>query len=554
MASVRSLDNALEVSQAVMDADGLQQAKITGDDGRTHIPDNGRILRNIIHGADTVMSHITHFYHLAALDFVDVAGLGAPFSPTYSTTAGLSDLLPGSYQMPNGQPVVSNYVEALIMRRKMTSVGAIFSGRQPIQNAIVPGGVTTLPTASDIVVYSNLLDTVRNFINTAYVPDMVTVANAYPTYWTLGTQPGNLLSYGEYPIARGTGGPLLMLAKAEVNAGTLTNATTGPPTAFLGNVKEYVGYSYYDIGALNVNDGLDPLNGVTIPAVDLVGSTNQQYSWLKAPRFAGRVCEVGPIARMVASYIRAGVDPTVSGAKSVTSNVTVNPLAYALVPGPYSLKTLVAAALGLVSQGAANLVSILGRHACRALECKVLADAMADTGIATISSGGAPTQAWATELRTGGAADTTGTVFTNLSNPVYVYAKLPTQPKIGSGWAEAPRGALGHWISIDKKRIANYQCVVPSTWNHSPRDTAGRPGACEQVLQGLPPGTVGPLLTAYNPGVNDDLYINILRVLHTYDFCIACAVHVVRPDGSTIMKFKMETDGKVTRLPHDAEM
>jgi hydrogenase large subunit len=548
MASVRSLDNALETNWATLPAVDMQ--KITKDDGSTIIPDNGRILRNIIHGADTVMSHITHFYHLAALDFVDVAYLGAPFSPTYSTFAGtLSQLLPGSTPMSNGQPVVSNYVEALIMRRKMTSVGAVFSGRQPISNAIVPGGVTTLPTASDIRVYSNLLDTVRNFINTAYVPDVVTVANAYSTYWTLGTRPGNLLSYGEYPIQRGTNAETLLLARGQVNVSTGA-MLTGPPTAFLGNIREFVGYSYYDIGDLKQNDNLVPLNGVTDPDVSLVGSTNQQYSWLKAPRFGTTVCEVGPVARMGASYNRVllgGPNPVVSGVKSVTSTVPVNGL---LSGGTYSLSGLVVAALGLVSQGAGAIVSILGRHATRALECKLLADAMADTGIASTSTGLTPNQAWATELRTGGAADTTGTVFTNLSNPVYVYAKLPTQPKTGSGWAEAPRGALGHWIAIDKKRIANYQCVVPSTWNHSPRDTAGTAGACEQVLQSLS----GPLLVALNLQGPDAVYVNILRILHTYDFCIACAVHVVRPDGSTIMKFKMETDGKVTKLPHDAEM
>jgi hydrogenase large subunit len=546
MASVRSLDNALETNWATAPAVDMQ--KITKDDGSTIIPDNGRILRNIIHGADTVMSHITHFYHLAALDFVDVAYLGAPFSPTYSTTAGtLSGLLPGSYGMSNGAHVVTNYIEALNMRRKMHSVGAIFSGRQPISNAIVPGGVTTLPTASDIGVYSTLLDTVRNFINTAYVPDVVTVANAYSTYWTLGSKPGNLLSYGEYPIQRGTLGESLLLARGLV-AIPAFSLTTGTPTTFVNNVREFVGYSYYDEGALGQNDGLAPLSGVTIPDVSLVGTTHQQYSWLKAPRYGTTVCEVGPIARMVASYARPGVDPVVSGAKSATSTVTVTALAG--LTGTYSLKGLVNATLtNLVSQASSALVSILGRHACRALECKVLADAMADTGIAT-TSGATPNQAWATELRTGGAADTTGTVFGNLSNPVYVYAKLPTQPKTGSGWAEAPRGALGHWISIDKKRIANYQCVVPSTWNHSPRDSNNVPGACEQVLESLDSAT----LTLVNGQGVDGIYVNVLRVLHTYDFCIACAVHVVRPDGSTIVKFKMETDGKVTKLPHDAEI
>jgi hydrogenase large subunit len=556
MASVRSLDNALETGNDSV----IPGAKITSDTGVTQIPDNGRIIRNLIHGADTVMSHITHFYQLAALDFVDASYLGAPFSPGFNTTTpGLISLLPADTHMSNGIHVVTNYIEALAMRRKAQSASAIFSGRHPIQNAIVPGGVTTLPTASDITTFAGLLDTVRNFVNTAYVPDVVTVANIYSTYWTLGTQPGNLLSYGEYPIQRGTGGEKLLLGRGLV---TLTGSTLGfgsyasTPTAFLSNVKEYVGYSYYDIGELKQNDELAPANGVTIPDVSLVAaSTGQQYSWLKAPRFDGRVCEVGPIARMVATFANsAAFNPVMSGAKSVSSTLPFTFNAFSTLTGTYTLSGLVVAALGMVSGAASNLVSILGRHACRALECKVIADAMADSGLATTSTTTLPSQQWLTELRAGTTADSTGTVMTNLTNPVYVYAKLPTKPKTGAGWAEAPRGALGHWISIEKKRIANYQCVVPSTWNHSPRDTAGKPGAAEAVLQGLPSSVVDAYLSSLLNNKKEDLYVTILRVLHTYDFCIACAVHVVKPDGSTIAKFKMETDGRVTKLPHDAEI
>jgi len=530
MASVRSLDNALEVPANVFAASGLPQAKITNDDGRTHIPDNGRILRNLMHGADTVMSHITHFYHLAALDFVDASSLGAPFSPTYSTSAGLTGLLPGSFgPMSNGAAtVVSNYVEALTMRRKMHSADAVFSGRQPITHAIVPGGVTTLPTASDVVVFADLLDTVRNFINTAYIPDVVTVANAYTTYWLLGTQPGNLLSYGEFPIQAGTAAEALLLSRGLVQGLAVT--VTGGPTSFLSNIREFVGYSYYDAGALGQNDNLYPGNGVTLPAVSKVTGAGQEYSWLKAPRFGTAVCEVGPIARVIASALLAN-PATVSGAKCTSSSVPVTALHPALA-GNYNITNLATIAGSLLAAPfvyPASLVSILGRHATRALECKFVADAMAETA--------APV-AWLQELQTNG-----------LTSPVYVYAKLPTKPKSGAGWAEAPRGALGHWITIENKRIKNYQCVVPSTWNHSPKDTAGVRGPAEQVMVGL--GAVAAPLV--NNGT-DDLIITALRVMHTYDFCIACAVHMVRPDGSTIAKFKMETDGRVTKLPHDAEI
>jgi len=532
MASVRSLDNALEVDTA--------GTKITSDTGVTQIPNNGRILRNLIHGADTVMSHITHFYALSALDFVDASDLGAPFGPRYSPTNTIPGLLPASHIMPNNTMVVTNYVESLTMRRKAHTMSAIFAGRHPIQNAIVPGGVTTLPTLSDCAKFSNLLDQIRNFINTAYVPDVVTVATTtlttptnlnYTVYWTLGTQPGNLLSYGEYPIQSGTAAEVLLIDRGLATASGLTYTAT--PTTFLGNVVEHVNYSFYTSPSQ-----LKPSVGQTTPDVDLVSTpTKGQYSWLKAPRYRyggnDLVCEVGPLPRMYISFLNGGTgaSKTVSGVSGTGSGFTVS----ALGPtgGTYTLNALVSYALTTVqtkvpSAVTSHLISILGRHACRALECKFVADAMADTNL------GAAGNSWLSELKTNG-----------MTSPVYVYAKLPTKPKTGAGWAEAPRGALGHWITIEKKKIANYQCVVPSTWNHSPKDDNGIKGAAEQVIAGL--GSIAALTT-------DEAILTLSRVLHIWDFCIACAVHVVKPDGSTVAKFNIGTDGSVTKLPHDAEI
>jgi len=541
VASVRSLDNALEVDTA--------GTKITSDIGITQIPDNGRIIRNLIHAADTVMSHITHFYALSALDFVDASALGAPLAPTYTGSQSLTKMVPGTTIFPNLNMVQTNYVESLTMRRKCHTMSAIFAGRHPIQNAIVPGGVTTMPTETDVKKFSFLLDQVRNFINTAYIMDVVTVAKAYSTYWLVGTQPGHLLSYGEYPIQTGNTAESLLIERGVVKyvtpAGTYSPVYDGAncPTAFLGNVREHVNYSYYSSPSQ-----LHPSVGKTEPDVTKVNNKTQ-YSWLKAPRFGTEnlVCEVGPLSRLIATYAYGSSGAvTASGASGVTSGFTVTtPSAISALSGTYSLGTLITAAAPLAGGAVSALVSVLGRHACRALECKFLADAMADTGGAK----SATHNAWLTELRAGTGGDSAGTVFTNLTNPVYVYAKLPTKPKMGAGWAEAPRGALGHWITIEKKKIANYQCVVPSTWNHSPRDDSGNLGAAEQVVRyGL--GNLGAL-AGYTL---DDAMISFIRVLHTYDFCIACAVHVVKPDGSTVAKFKMDTDGKVTKLPVDAEI
>jgi len=534
MASVRSLDNALEVSDAIMAADGLNQPKITGDDGRTHIPNNGRILRNLIHGADTVMSHITHFYALAALDYVDVSDLGAPFGPRYtvSNATVVPAQLGSTYVMRNGASVLANYLESLVMRRKAHTMSAIFAGRHPIQNAIVPGGVSTLPTASDVTKFSSLLNTIRNFINTAYIFDVCTVANAYSGYWIL-SQPGHLLSYGEYPIQAGTSSEVLLFGRGVVNShatiavNTLAFNGAGCPTAFLGNITEHVGYSYYSSPSK-----LAPSVGKTEPAVAYVGTT--RYSWLKAPRFGSSnlVCEVGPMPRLVVSYA-AGVNQIVSGTGAGVTALTTG------FGETYTLNNLITTALTLVNKTGqvTALVSVLGRHACRALETKFIADAMADTGLTGAAGTG---NAWLSELK--------GTANAGLTNPVYVYAKLPSKPKMGAGWAEAPRGALGHWITIDKKKIASYQCVVPTTWNHSPKDDSAVQGAAEQVLDGL--GALGSLATLST----DDIVLTCLRVLHVWDFCIACAVHIVKPDGSTVAKFTMETDGSVKKLPLDAEI
>jgi Ni,Fe-hydrogenase I large subunit len=400
-------------------------------------------------------------------------------------------------------------------------------------------------SSSDIEEFSNLLDTVRNFINTAYVPDVVTVATLsspnYSQFWSAGTNPGNLLSYGDFPIQTGTNPETLLLQRGltiDARGATTVDFTTHP-TAFLANVREYVGYSYYDAGSAALgypNDGLHPSVGVTAPDVDLVGSTNQQYSWLKAPRYfyngTDNVCEVGPLARVYNTVFGDTTNaPVVSEAKGTltTANITVTPLTHTalggtpLAGGTYTLAGMTLAVVGALPIGAADLVSVLGRHAARALECKYIADAMASTGAA---------QSWLTELNTLGA-----------TSPTYIYAKLPKKISLGAGWAEAPRGALGHWITIDKKRVASYQCVVPTTWNHGPRDTAGNRGPAEQVLIGAAVGTD-----------TDSQVLNTMRFLHPYDFCIACAVHLVRPDGSTIAKVKWDTDGKIQKLPNDAEI
>lgn len=546
---------------------------------------NGRILRNLIHGADTVMSHILHFYHLAAADYVDASALGSPWNagasgPAFGTvsTSGSSPLIPITTVTLSGTAVIRNYVEALNIRRQAHTMSAIFSGRHPIQNAIVPGGVTTIFTQSDINDFRTNLKQIRNFIDKTYIPDVVTVATLtgknspyfeaaavnegltpvpnYAVYWTVGTNPGYALSYGEYPTANTTfkslTNSLLTIPRGIVKYNGATVPTLG--TFFTASIGEYVLYSKYN----NAHNNLHPSAGetdtdITKTVAGLTEDGGKAYTWLKAPRIntsadgksSPRAHEVGPLARMVAARLYGGTQPTVpdSGASYTT---LLSALGWTLNGTNYNATNLVSNALLSVATGlgpwaaglptGANLATILfsplGRHACRALEAKFVADAM---------------YLWLDSLSLNNPTSATDTatlgISTKLTGSGYTYVALSKATVQGTGLCEAPRGALGHWITIQNKKITRYQPVVPSTWNASPKasGTADR-GAAESALNGIPVGTN-----------TNDAVLNIARMLHPYDFCIACAVHVVGPEGKEIAKFTMEPDGKVTRLPVDSE-
>jgi hydrogenase large subunit len=448
------------------------------------------------------MSHITHLYHLSALDFINTSTFPgmAPWLPSYTA----SDMIDGSSAL--GTTLVTHYVEALAMRRKMHTAGALFSGRQPIQQAIVPGGATTLfsttypldPSATQdydlfgpfnaattVNKFTTLLNEVREWIDTTYIPDVVTVANAYSAYWTEGVGLTNLLAYGDFPVdSSGT----LLLKRGAVQVTTTVAFDAA-------NIAEYVDYSYYSYGLGETF--LTPFNGRTTPNM----GTTHGYSWLKAPRLMSGTTptayEVGPLARMVRTHL-SGNQVT------VTDSDLANPIA----GGAYTATNLVTVALSLVSQPVGNLYSALGRHAARALESKYIADAMA---------------LWVGQLTP--------------DAPCYYYKRIPKQIATGAGLAEAPRGALGHWLKIEGRKVAKYQCVVPSTWNFSPRDGGNNPGPVEASLQGSGIGT--------NP---TDQIINILRLVHPFDCCIACAVHVVNPEGKEMLKFAIGPDGRPSNI------
>ena len=417
---------------------------------------NGRIMRNLILGANYIQSHIVHFYQLSALDFVDITAVlkytgkdpdlnlikdwaasqiesnqvfpAAPFLPRYQ-----GDYLKDP-QLNLG--AIHHYLQALEMRALAHRMVALFGGKAPHATALIPSGVTETATARNIAAYESMLTTLRSFIDNTYLPDILAVAPAFPDYFQIGKGCGNFLAYGVFPQDDNGGGKLF-------TSGVLRDGKLEELNPEL--ITEDVGHSMF-----SSESGRHPSQGQTIPAPDKSGA----YTWLKAPRYGGEVVEVGPLARMLVAYHK----------------------------GDNAVKSLVDGALKTLGAGPEALVSVMGRHAARALECKIVADRCAD---------------WLEQLKPGAASS--------------VDFKIPDQGK-GQGLTEAPRGALGHWIDIEKGKIANYQCVVPSTWNCSPRDDKGVPGPVEQALAGLK--------------VADEKHpIEAARVIRSFDPCLACAVH-----------------------------
>jgi hydrogenase large subunit len=434
------------------------------------IPDNGRILRNLILGAAHIADHILHFYHLAALDYVDVTKIAgyegndpglnsvkefalrgelAPFVPRYEGDYRLSDQM--------NIDALAHYVKALEMRRKGQEMVSIFGGKLPHNMGVIPGGVTETVTVDKIASFLWRLNELRDFIDNVYVPDVLAVAGAYSDYFEIGVGCGNLLSYGSFDLD-GSNADLTKRNRL-MKQGTISTDLKLEPVD-TDKIMEHVRHSWYD----NSTTGKHPSAGETSPQY----GKDKAYSWVKAPRYDGKVYEVGPLARMVATY--ASGDVNVQGmVNSVLSQFNASPAA---------------------------LFSVLGRHAARALYCKYVADTM---------------PGWLLQLKPG--------------EPAYVEYEIPQESK-GMGLVDGARGALGHWVEIKDQKIANYQCVVPSTWNFGPRDDNGQPGPIEQALIGT------KIKDESNP-------FEIGRIVRSMDPCLACAIHLITPKGKDLGTFKI---------------
>jgi hydrogenase large subunit len=386
-------------------------------------PTNGRIVRNLIFGSDYLMSHILHFYHLVALDYVKGPNT-EPFIPRYE----------GDYRLdPNTNKVaVNQYLKALDIRQKCHQMVALFGGKAPHVYGMIVGGATEIPTLDKMVSLQWRLREIKEFIDGTYLPTVYLVAGAYKDLFGVGAGCKNLISYGVFPLDDEEKNFLL-------KPGSYTQGKDLPLDQT--QIREYVKYSWYD----DKTTGLHPGKGMTEPEFD----KKDAYSWVKAPRYRELPHEAGPFARMWVT------NPVLS--KHANKFLGIE-----------EKKEIRFRDLG------DKAFSILGRIAARAEECKLVADAM---------------EKWILELKPGA--------------PSYVKADIPNEAE-GFGLTEAPRGAVGHWISIKDQKIDNYQVVAATIWNASPRDDKGNLGPIEKALVGT------PVKDIKNP-------FNIVRVVRAFD-------------------------------------
>jgi hydrogenase large subunit len=483
-------------------------------------PPNARLLRNLIMAAQCVQDHVVHFYHLHALDWVDiVSALSANPAKTSALAESISDWPLSSpkyfagvrdrvktfvdrgqlgpfanaywghpaYVLPAEANLlaVAHYLEALDWQREFIKMHAVLGGKNPHLQSFLVGGMATpvdpnsqaaLNTGT-IAQLKKFTAAARDFVTRVYLPDLLAIASFYKNWAAQGRGVGNYLVFGEYP-EDDTAKPPLFLPQGIIRGRDLSKIEPFDQT----RVAEYVTHSWYSYQQGDAA-ALHPLQGETSP--NYTGpnppyeylNTDSKYSWLKSPRYGDEPMEVGPLARMLVAY----------------------------VSGHPRVKTLVDGALKQLGVGADALFSTLGRVAARGIETQVLAEKMDDW-----------VDALAVNMGTGELR-------------IHDNAKWDPSswPVDASGWGlhEAPRGSLSHWVNIHDGRIANYQCVVPSTWNAGPRDAKGRRGPYEEALIGT------PVADAERP-------IEILRTVHSFDPCMACGVHVVDATGREITRVK----------------
>jgi hydrogenase large subunit len=509
LASVRSVEDALGIK----------------------IPKNANIIRNLMHATLYAHDHLVHFYHLHALDWVDiVAALKADPKKTSEIQQSISpwsNSSPGyfrevqsrlrkfvesgqlgifanaywgsaAYKLPPEVNLMAttHYLEALDFQKEIVKIQTIFGGKNPHPNWLV-GGVPSpinmdgtnavgAVNIANLNMVKDICDRTIEFIDQVYIPDLLAIAGYYKDWakYGGGLSSQNVMSYGDFPdIANDYSAKSLLIPSGVILNGDLKKIHEVDLRAS-DQVQEWVTHSWYKYG--QEQNGLHPFDGVTEPNFDIGKAKgtrtaienvdeSAKYSWIKSPRWKGHPVEVGPLARYIVGYAR--------GHKEMTEQINL------------VLKTL--------DVPVTALFSTLGRTAARGLEAQWAAHKMRyfyDQLIANIKAG---------DLNTANVEK-------------WEPSTWPAEAK-GVAPVEAPRGALAHWVKIKDTKIENYQCVVPTTWNAGPRDAKGQIGAYEASLMNT-------------PMVDPEQPLEILRTIHSFDPCLACATHVMSPDGQELSK------------------
>ena len=502
LASVRSVEDALKIT----------------------VPKNAELVRNLMFCTQYMQDHVVHFYHLHALDWVDVvSALSADPNATSDLAKSLSNwpkTSPGyfsdlqkrlksfvdsgqlgifangywghpGYKLPKEVNLigVAHYLEALEWQKEIVKVHTIFGGKNPHPNYLV-GGVPCSFNLEDVNAINTeklnmvgrLLKQAAEFIEQVYIPDLMAIAGFYKDWAAIGGGLKNYMCYGDLPT-KGYAYPEYF----KFQRGAILDRDLSKVYEVNGKdeneIKEYISHSWYKYAAGD-EQGLHPWKGET--EFDFTGpkppydqlNVEGKYSWVKTPRWKEHAMEVGPLARALVNYAK----------------------------GNQEVKEVVDEALKKLDVPVTALFSTLGRTAARGLETRLIAR-------------------WAREFYDELIGNLKNGDMSTANTTMWDPSSWPAECE-GVGLTEAPRGALAHWIRIKDRKIDNYQLVVPSTWNASPRDAKGNRSAYEEALIGT-------------PVAKDDEPLEIIRTIHSFDPCLACAVHLYDPEGNHVHQIQV---------------
>ena len=469
------------------------------------IPNQARIIRNLVEGGQFLHSHILWLYTLAALDYVNplnalnanvgkaydlMEAAGTSCSTDLKTLMGtltkfanngqlsifsggwfLDGQAPEAYKLDPEADLIctAHYLEALNMQAKASEICGLIGGKMPHIMTLVPGGTAFVPTEEKLDELYSITREIRDWVDSTMLPDTKIIASAYPEALGFGRGCGRYVAWGVFQREN------FEMADRYMPSGVVyTNDGLRLEDPDPSLIKEYVGHSWY-VG----DSDLNPKDGVTDPLYTeyyvagteheenghMIGTVNDRYTWSKGPSYNGECMEAGPFSRVLAAYLRGGEK----------NAYIVNNLDKLMADLNLTLP---------------QLQSTLGRVAARQVECSYIAHLMVD---------------WVDEL------------IEALKGGDSEYFRAPEHlTGYGCGMWEAPRGALYHDEHVDNGRITGYQIIIPTTWNIAPRNAEGVRGPMEQALIGTPVNNV-------------DAPINALRTVHSFDPCTACAVHVSEP-------------------------